>query len=89
MIFRTSILRTILPFVQNLGSAAFRRHVIEWLPVPIVQEMKGLVDTLYGEAERIVADAQEALDGGDEGTKQLVSEGKDILSVLRKRSELV
>ena len=78
------MVRLILPYVHNFGSPAFRRRVLDKLPMPKSKGLAKVVDGLQSGAELIVKEKRDALAKGDEAVQQLVSNGKDIMSVLRE-----
>ena len=84
LLARCGLFFTILPFVANIGSRAWRRKMAERLPIPVLRELIECVDILQRESEKIVQEKKEALEKGDEGVQRLVSNGKDIMSVLCK-----
>ena len=58
------------------------RHVIPWIPLPALHDMKKLVDTLDETSREIYKQKKLALIGGDEELKIGVEEGRDLMSVL-------
>ena len=78
------IYRQFLPYVYNIGSPKLRRRLFEMLPLRLFKDMTRTVDTLDLESRKIYEEKKSALEKGDEAISQLVSHGKDILSVLRK-----
>ncbi len=76
--------RLLAQYFTSFGSASFRRHVIELIPDPNVQDFKDIVDTMEIRSKEILERKRAALRAGDEAVKQQVGEGKDIMSILRK-----
>ncbi|KAI0648471.1 cytochrome P450 [Trametes meyenii] len=74
--------RLSLPILMKIGTASFRRRVVELLPYDPSQRMKQISDALHSRSLQIVNERKLALQGGDEALKQQVGEGKDIMSVL-------
>ena len=70
----------------SLGTARFRRFLVEHAPFQAVQDMKGIVDTMYKTSVEILESKKRALEEGDEATERQVAKGKDILSILRQCS---
>ena len=60
------------------------KHIIPWIPLHAVHNMKRLVDTLDNTSREIYMQKKLALLGGDEELKVGVEEGRDLMSVLRK-----
>ena len=75
--------------LSNIGSAAFRRWIVEHVPNKRVQHVRGLIDTLYSHACEIVEMKKTALARGDEAVAQQLGQGKDIMSRLRKCARFV
>ncbi|KAI9069463.1 cytochrome P450 [Trametes sanguinea] len=71
-----------LPSAVKIGSGSFRRKVVERIPHPIARRMIQISDTLEAQSVKLINDKKAALAQGDEGLKQQVGEGKDIMSVL-------
>ena len=57
--------------------------LVDAIPSRRVQCMKHIVRTMRERSEEIIAEKRAALQKGDESTVRQVSEGKDIMSILR------
>ncbi|KAI0754283.1 cytochrome P450 [Daedaleopsis nitida] len=79
-----SILRRILPYLPEYGSATFRRKLMEMIPNARVQKMKSIVDTIHRRSVEIFEEKKRALEQGDKAVTHQVGEGKDIMSILLK-----
>lgn len=84
MLFRTIFYRQFLPWVANIGSPAFRRKVLEFLPSRIAKEACELVDSLTSHSTAIFEHQKSSLDKDDDEVQRQVGAGKDIMSVLLK-----
>ena len=71
-------------YVVNLGSASFRRRIVELSPDPNIHALKNIIDTMEMRSKEILESKRAALRAGDEAVKQQIGEGKDIMSVLCK-----
>ncbi|KAB5587723.1 Cytochrome P450 family protein [Ceratobasidium theobromae] len=80
----------LIPFLSwftKLGSAHFRRFVIDHLPFRSIQELKKVTDTLDETAIGIYRQKKHAL---ERGTLDLeIAAGNDIMSLLLKQNEVV
>ncbi len=75
------------PFVL-IGPAWLRRQIVELIPNANVQSLKKIVDTMYQRSTDIVNEKKAAMDKGDDAVLRQVSEGNDIMSILRKSEPL-
>ena len=73
------------PYYLDIGTPKFRRFVLDRIPVPKIQELKNIVDVMDQQSRAIFAEKKAALEKGDEALAHQIGEGKDILSVMRKR----
>lgn len=67
---------------MKLGSPAFRRRVVAWIPSATVQRAKRIVDIMDDKTIEIYAKKKEALIKGDEMIVHQTGKGKDIMSIL-------
>ncbi|KAL4249729.1 Cytochrome P450 superfamily protein [Abortiporus biennis] len=81
-IFQFPTLRFLMRYTRYLGSASFRRLLVELTPDPMVQKLKGIVDVMHLHAVEIFTAKNEALKSGDAGVVEDIADGKDIMSVL-------
>lgn len=75
-------LQAVTPFLSQFGSPAFRRKVVELLPIQDVQSVIKLSDTLYSEATSLVMRKKDAILKGKANADEEIGAGNDILSVL-------
>ena len=69
-----------------MGSATFRRRIVEMIPIRKVKEITYLIDTLDRQSRAVFDSKKAALLKGDEDVMQQVGEGKDLLSIMREHS---
>ena len=79
----TTLLRRILPYIPEGGSAWIKRKIVEMIPHAGVQKMKAVVDVMHRRSIEIYEEKKRALEEGDEAVTRQVGEGKDIMSILR------
>ncbi|KAH9944870.1 cytochrome P450, partial [Amylocystis lapponica] len=72
------------PYFTAIGSPAFRRRVLGWIPHKKTQKAKEIVDTIWDVASSLFDAKKRALEKGDEAVLKQVGEGKDIMSILMK-----
>ena len=83
------IARIILgPFVL-LGPAWLRRMVVERIPSKRVQRLKDIVDTMFKRSVDIVNQKKAAMEKGDDTLLRQVSDGRDIMSILRQHIQFI
>ncbi|PPR00377.1 hypothetical protein CVT24_004439, partial [Panaeolus cyanescens] len=83
--FRVAMLRTyFLKPALKIGTPAFRRAMISYLPIPALRELRDIVDILHGTSLEIYRYKKEAFERGDEAVAQQIGMGKDILSILMR-----
>ncbi|EJF63643.1 cytochrome P450 [Dichomitus squalens LYAD-421 SS1] len=85
---RSLVLRLLMRGVANVGSAPFRRWVVERIPNDNVQQLKRISDIMHGRSIRIFNEKKEALEKGDETLKHQIGEGRDIMSILLRENML-
>ncbi|KAH8106869.1 cytochrome P450 [Cristinia sonorae] len=83
-IFLMHVLRVLLPYIVNIGSAHLRRHILEWIPYPRLQRVREIVDTLDKTAKEILQAKRAVLTHGDEAMNKMADHGKDTMSLLLK-----
>lgn len=74
--------REITPYLSYLGPAWFRRFLLDLVPIPKVQRLKRITDTVAKRMGEIYYAKKAALESGDEELLHALGEGKDIMSVL-------
>lgn len=77
------MVRRLLPYLPEIGSASFRGKVVDVIPHRGVQKMKAVVDVMHRRTVEIYNGKKLALEKGDEAVTRQVGEGKDIMSILR------
>lgn len=85
-LYDLSVFRWTLPYLVHIGTPAFRRRVMQWLPMPRLHRLQAVVDTMHRRATEIYREKKARLDKGDEALLQQVGEGKDLMSILRASS---
>ena len=75
-----------MPYVSLIGTPAFRRWLLEWIPMKRLHKLKSVVDTMHRRATEIYHEKKTLLDKGDEALLLQVGEGKDLMSILREWS---
>ena len=73
----------IFPYLDYLGPAWFRRILLDLIPVPKVQNVKRIVDTIHERSNAIFQAKKAAIERGDQEILHMVGEGKDVMSILR------
>ncbi|KAI0073344.1 cytochrome P450 [Panus rudis PR-1116 ss-1] len=71
-----------LPILSKIGTASFRRRVLELIPSKRIQRAVEISDAFDKTSRTILQQKKEALAQGDEAVSRQVGEGKDIISVL-------
>lgn len=73
-LFKLSIVRQFVPWLARIGSANFRRRIVDIIPVASIQAVKNMSDVMYNTAKGILQQKQK------EGLTEESS--RDIISVL-------
>ncbi|KAJ3966774.1 cytochrome P450 [Lentinula raphanica] len=76
----------ILPHVYWIGTAGFRRFVIDILPWKNLHHLRDMVDYMYRTAEDIYQNKKQAFKLGNEAVAQQIGRGKDLISILMKEN---
>ncbi|KAE9394332.1 cytochrome P450 [Gymnopus androsaceus JB14] len=84
-LFSLSVIRQFAPFLSRLGTAGFRRKLVEWTPNRAVQRVKDMSDIMDRTARSILREKQKVLSESD--VLQEDVEEKDIISVLLRANE--
>ncbi|KAF9043392.1 cytochrome P450 [Panaeolus papilionaceus] len=85
--FRLAFLRMFfLKPALKIGTPAFRRKMIDYLPIDSLKKIRDVVDTLHETSLGIYREKKQALENGDAEVTLKVSKGKDILSILMKQN---
>ncbi|EIM90577.1 cytochrome P450 [Stereum hirsutum FP-91666 SS1] len=86
MLFPTAgkikMLLLILPYLSNIGTAAFRRWIIRLIPSKNIQALVEAADTMDESSKKIFDEKKAALKRGDDAVVHQIGEGRDILSIL-------
>ena len=72
----------LLQYVQDIGTAAFRRRFVDSLPSRNIQQLKNISDVLHARSVLIFNEKKAALEKGDDALKYQIGEGRDIMSIL-------
>ncbi|KAL7277367.1 hypothetical protein ACG7TL_009229 [Trametes sanguinea] len=72
------LVRQLSPILTRLGPPAFRRWIVDHIPIPRTQKLKRVVDVLYDTSVKIVEEKKAAIAKGD------YAASKDIMSILLK-----
>ncbi len=78
-------MRVIVPLIDYLGPAWFRRWLVNLFPHKSVQRMKFIVDTMYERSKEIYETKKALIESGDDAMLHQVGEGRDVMSILRER----
>ncbi|KAI0768611.1 cytochrome P450 [Trametes elegans] len=87
-LIRTVIPRMLLPLGLKIGSPAFRRRLVDMLPIPSVQRLKDISDIMHARSVLIYHEKKAALESGDDAVKHQIGEGRDIMSILLRENLL-
>lgn len=63
--------------------------MVEIMPIKKVQELRRVVDVLYGVSLEIFNAKKKALESGDDAFVDQVGKGKDIISILSEEDPVV
>ncbi|RPD54902.1 cytochrome P450 [Lentinus tigrinus ALCF2SS1-7] len=69
-------------YLEAMVPTSLRRKVAEWLPHENFQKFRKVVDIMHDRSMHIFHEKRAALERGDEGLKEQLGEGKDLMSVL-------
>ncbi|KAJ3868460.1 cytochrome P450 [Lentinula novae-zelandiae] len=76
----------VLPYVSWVGTAKFRRFVVNLLPWKDLHHLRDMVDYMHNVAEEIYEDKRRAFEMGDEAVEQQIGRGKDLISILMREN---
>ncbi|KAJ3903765.1 cytochrome P450 [Lentinula edodes] len=76
----------VLPYVSWIGTAGFRRRVINMLPWKDLHHMRDMVDYMHSVAEQIYKIKLRAFEAGDEAVASQIGRGTDLISILMKEN---
>ncbi|KAJ3887644.1 cytochrome P450 [Lentinula edodes] len=76
----------VLPYVSWIGTAKFRRFVVNLLPWKDLHHLRDMVDYMHNVAEEIYENKRRAFEMGDEAVDQQIGRGKDLISILMREN---
>ena len=76
-------MRFVLPFIDYLGPAWFRRWLVNLTPLKGIQKVKHIVDTMYDRSKEIYEAKRALIESGDDAMLHQVGEGRDVMIILR------
>ncbi|KAJ3901204.1 cytochrome P450 [Lentinula edodes] len=76
----------VLQYVSRIGSASFRRFVVNLLPWEDLHHIRDMVDYMHRTAEEIYESKKRAFEMGDEVVSQQIGRGNDLISVLMREN---
>ncbi|KAF8717211.1 cytochrome p450, partial [Rhizoctonia solani] len=76
-----------ITFFSRIGTASFRRAIVEWIPHRPVQRIKNVSDTMHKTAVEIMRHKREAMHNGTLDSE--VAAGKDIMTALLRQNLVV
>ena len=79
-------MRVIIPYLEYLGPAWFRRWLLDMTPNKALQHLKSIADIMNRHSLAIFEEKKALIESGDDALLNQVGEGRDIMSVLRKLS---
>ncbi|KAG6890526.1 hypothetical protein C0995_007728 [Termitomyces sp. Mi166 len=83
-IFSLSLVRQFAPFLSRLGTPAFRRRLVEWIPNQAIQKVKNMSDVMHETALEILRRKRKDIIQEIETESLESTPAKDIISVLRE-----
>ncbi|KAJ3804415.1 cytochrome P450 [Lentinula aff. lateritia] len=76
----------VLPYVSWIGTAGFRRRMVNMLPWKDLHHMRDMVDYMHSVAEQIYKIKLRAFEAGDEAVASQIGRGNDLISILMKEN---
>ncbi|KAF8598885.1 cytochrome P450 [Ceratobasidium sp. AG-I] len=76
----------ILPYIYNIGTPGFRRWALQYVPIPVVQQLRRAVVIQNRQAQEVLRSRQELISSGVDLTSE-PGRGKDVLTLLMKANE--
>jgi hypothetical protein len=73
-----------MPIVSKIGTARFRRAIVDLIPSEHVKQLRDIIDVLHSTSVEILETKKKALQEGDQALAAQISRGKDIMSILRR-----
>jgi hypothetical protein len=68
--------------LSKIGTASFRRFMVDITPWKDLHTLRDIVDVIYKTSMEIYESKKKALEDGDEALARQVGRGKDIMSIL-------
>ena len=78
-------LLALFPVVAKIGSAPFRRRVVELIPSMTVQAVQDLIDIMDYYGHEVLQKRKDSISSGQDILSEKVGKGKDIMTLLRVR----
>ena len=76
----------VLPWAHKIGSPGFQRFIVSLLPWKDLHDIRDIIDTMHNTSMEIIEAKKRALLAGDDALESEVGKGKDIISVLDRKS---
>ncbi|KAJ3862444.1 cytochrome P450 [Lentinula novae-zelandiae] len=76
----------VLPYVSWIGTAGFRRRIVNMLPWKDLHHMRDMVDYMHSVAEQIYKIKLRAFEAGDEAVASQIGRGNDLISILMREN---
>lgn len=80
---KLNFFRLLIPYIVRIGSAKFRRRVLDCIPWSALQQLKDISDIMERTSQKIFLSKKEALGKDEKEVLSEVGSGNDIISVLR------
>ena len=71
-----------MPIVSKIGTAQFRRAIVDLVPLKDVKRIRDIVDIFHSTSVEIFETKNQALREGDRALAAQIGRGKDIISIL-------
>ncbi|KAI0641561.1 cytochrome P450 [Trametes meyenii] len=81
-LYDLSVFRWTLPYIVRVGTPAFRRRLVGWIPFQRLHKLQRVVDTMHRRATEIYLGKKARLEKGDQALLHQVGEGRDLMSIL-------
>jgi len=72
----------LVPIVSKIGTARFRRAVVDLVPSEGVKRIRNIIDVFHNTSVEIFETKKKALREGDQALADQIGRGKDIISIL-------
>jgi len=76
----------LIPIVSKIGTAQFRRAIVDLVPLEDVKRIRDIVDVLHSTSVEIFETKKKALREGDRALAAQIGRGKDIMSILLREN---